>query len=145
MAERHGLSIEPPRYQSRRTHQECRWCRNSFLLVVVDALGPEGSLKPNISASHSETCNVVAHYSHLISIAPRESLIPDIHEWILGLLLDRRLMGLVFPMFLPKPPGVHAADDEAGDDDEDGEFAPGVYAHDCQPDILLAPDLIGPE
>lgn len=103
----------------------------SVLLVVVDAVGPECSLK------HMETLAMPVQSSitpslgrvcpHLIPVSPRESLVSDIHEWILCPLLDRRVVRLVLPMFFPQPPGVHAGDEEARDGDPDGEFAPEIW------------------
>jgi hypothetical protein len=53
----------------------------------------------------------------LVPISPREILRPDVLVRILDPLLQRRQMLPVFPMLVPKVPGIDAAEDEAGGHD----------------------------
>jgi len=66
---------------------------------------------------------VVVHFvvpeESLIAVSPRESLVADVHEGVLGPLRERRLVLLVLPVLVPEAPRVHGGDDEGGDHDAD--------------------------
>ena len=57
---------------------------------------------------------------YLVSVSPEEGFASDVHIWVFCPFVDRRLVRLVLPMFIPKTPCVHTCDDEGWNRDVDG-------------------------
>lgn len=81
-----------------------------------------------------------------IPISPRKILRPDILIRILDPLLQRRQMLPMFPMLVPKVPGVDRAEDQAGGHDTDGGVSLCLWFPECGAGVLnreSSPEICG--
>lgn len=65
--------------------------------------------------------------TYLVAVSPEEVLGPNVLVRVLNTFLERGLVRPVLPMLCPQTVGVDAAEDNGGDHNVDGEFAPGAW------------------